>query len=353
MASPIICSNRSSATPSEALSCESLKSTPSRGKADYSHPLYSAMPQKRNAIIITTYELEESAFSSCSTSPNTSCESLNDFPAPGRYSRLSAAPSALSAALSACSSARSSRPASTASSRFADEHYPLISGIATAGKPTRPAILEMAHAFNQYIRALNSCYNYSLTIDDDEVADFLFFNQTLFNVLSQHLKVNEQCLQPLLHKPKSSRYESKRSPSIYDDERFHASLHAWANYVHDRATRQYFSGDELQALISSFAPVLVQNLHYEVAQLNSLVNKDILMPAHLSKIWSKFEETLSDKLDLYTDAALLVGCHDRHFTINGQRPSGRCGGYAPADATGPASRSRSPSTHVRNVAACA
>lgn len=323
MESPVVCSNRSSATPSDAPSYESLKSISSRGKADYSHPLYSATPQKRIAINITSCELEESRFSSCSTSPSSSSESLNTFPAPGRYSRLSAAPSALSTVLSASSSTRSSRPASSASSRFADEHYPLISSVVTAGKLTDFVVLEMAHAFNQYIRALNSCYNYSLTIDDDEVPDFLFFNQTLFNILSQHLKVDQQCLQPLLHRPVSSRCNSKKSLSIYDDDRFHASLHAWANYIHDSATIQYFSGDELQAHICSFAPTLVQHLHYEVAQLNSLVNEEILMPAHLSKIWSKFEETLSDKFDLYTDAALLVGCRDRYFTVNGQRSEQR------------------------------
>lgn len=184
--------------------------------------------------------------------------------------------------------------------------------------------MDMAHTYNTYIRAINSCYNNALVIDDDEVPDFLFFTQTLFNILSQHLKIDQQYLVPLLHKPiLYPRVAARRSVSIHDNLTFRSSFHAWATYIHDPVSEQFFSGEELQAYMSTFAPILVQHLHDAVYSLNTLVNQGTLMPEHMSKIWSRMEQTRTASLDLYTDVALLVGCHDRHFSINGQRAEQR------------------------------
>lgn len=309
-------STRSSAALSKASSHESLKSNTSSRKTHYSHPLYLNLSQTKDTVHI----VEESSFSSCSTSPNSSFESLHAFPFPQfDESRLSAAPSALSAALSTCSSTRSSRSASQSGSRFADDHYPLITNVATTSKNVHASILDMAHAYNVYIRAINSCYNHALTIDEDSISDFLFFNQTLFNILSQHLKAEQRFLQPFLHQPLLNPYSTKNAASIHEDHMFRAFFHIWANYIHDPATQRIFSGVELQASISRFAPLLVQHLHDSVSHLNTLVSAGILLPEHLSNVWSKFEDSMSASLDLYTDAALMVGCHDKHFKINGQR----------------------------------
>lgn len=316
---------RSSTAYSDAISIGSVKTT-SSGK----HGMYSAMENKKSMVFITRYDAEESRFSSCSTSPSSSCHSLDAFPhlpptdRRSGASQLSLSPSALSASLSISSSNRSSRASSCAASRYADDHYPLITNIASTSKNVHSSIMDMAQAFNTIIRAINSCYNHALTVDDDEIHDYLFFSQTLFNILSQQLRADQQFLQPLLHKPVvHPRLAIRKAVNIYDDHTFQATLHAWANYIHDSASEQFFSGEDVQSYISTFAPVLVQHLHDEVAQLNSLVNDDILMPEHLTKIWSRFAETLSGALDLYTDAALLVGCYDRHFTINGQRTDQR------------------------------
>lgn len=288
--------------------------------------MYSPTTEKEQPIWITAYEVEESKFSSCSTSPSSSYESLDAFPLPvlsrrrSGGSHLSTTPSTLSAALSGSSSSRNSRASSCAESRYADDHYPLITSITSKSENIDSSIVDMAQACNTIIRAINSCYNHAVNVDNDEIHDYLFFSQTLFNILSQQLKVDQQYLQPLLHKPvMHPRLATRKSTNIHDDRIFHASFHAWANYIHDSASEQFFSGEDVQSYISRFAPLLVQHYHDEVTQLNVLVNDDILMPGHLSKIWSRYEQTLSAALDLSTDAALLVGCHDRHFTINGRR----------------------------------
>ena len=314
-----VASTRSVGTLSSTPSYDSMRSAAKQ--SEYSHPLYSASASSKDNIIITMIELEESRFSSCSSSPNSSCESLNAFPTPSNLtSRCSTTPSALSAALSSRSSYRSSRSSSCPNSRYVDDHYPLITGVAQYGNFVVDTVLDMAAAYNQYIRAINSCFNHAMSISADEIPDFLFFNQTLFNVLSQHLQAESQYLQPLLHRPVADRRVAiRRTISIYDDEVFMASFQAWANYTHNQMNMHIYSGDELQAHINSFAPRLVQHLHDQVAQLNDLVADGILLPQHFRKIWSCFEDTFSNTLDLYTDAALLVGCQDRHFTINGHK----------------------------------
>lgn len=184
--------------------------------------------------------------------------------------------------------------------------------------------MDMAHTYNTYIRAINSCYNNASIVDDDEIPEFLFFAQTLFNVLSQQLKTDQQYLEPLLHKPIMHPRIAVRKPiSIHENLVFRSSFHAWAAYVHDPATRHAFLGHEFQTHMSTFAPILVEHLHDVVYTLNTLVNDETLLPEHLNRIWSKMEDAMAAKLDLYTDAALLVGCHDRHFTINGRRAEQR------------------------------
>lgn len=301
-------SQRSGSVLSEAPSYESLKFRQQIPR--YSHPLYSPLSKSKDNVVVYTYEIGESKFSSTSSSPNSSCVSLV----------ASATPSALSAALSSNSSIRTARSASCFTSRYADDHYPLISSVSQYTAHVAAPILDMAHAYNTYIRAINSCFNHAMFVDASEISNFLFFNQTLFNVLSQHLQTELQYLHPLLHRPMSEHQPSqRRSISIHDDNLFAASFQAWGNFIHDQSTQMIYSGDELQAHINSFAPRLVQHLHDGVSQLNDLVVDGILMAEHLSKIWSSFEDTLANSLDRYTDAALLVGCHDRQFTVNGKR----------------------------------
>lgn len=311
------CVKPSSTTLSKTSSSGSLRSTCSMSRAGYSHPLYRARSEKHEAVTITTIEVEESRFSSCSTSPNSSSESLNALSIP-ISSQLSELPFLLPTAVSGRGSTHSLRSASQASSRYADDHYPLINTVETS-KPAISSILDMAHAYNTYIRAINSCHNHANTIGTDEVAGFLFFNQTLYNILSQHLKSDQEYLQRLVRNPLVLSQIFGNSISIHDDRTFQTSFHAWGQYIHDPHVHRKFSHSALQAHISAFGSRLVQHLHDEVFQLSALVDEEVLLPEHLSHIWTKFEKTLSAKLDMWTDKALLVGCQDRHFSVNGQR----------------------------------
>lgn len=315
---------RTNTTLSSAPSLQSLRSTSSGRQASFSHPLYSLPVEHKDITVITEHELV-SRFSSCSSSPNSSCESFHTIDPQSLRgsiaSNLSVTPSSFSGSQSRSSSRRTSR---STSSRYADDHYPLITAIPIANKPVHTSLVEMAHSYNTYIRAINSCYNNAMVIDDDEVSDYLFFAQTLFNILSLQLKTDQQYLEPLLHRPVlHPRVAARKTVSIHDNLTFRSSFHAWATCVHDPASLRYFSGAEVQAYMSTFAPILVQHLHDTVYSLNTLITQGTLIPDHMSKIWCRMEESRAAALDLYTDVALLVGCHDRHFTINGQRAEQR------------------------------
>lgn len=301
------------------LECEtsSIRSKMSASSELYSHVLYQKQSPK-NTILVTSCDIEESRWSSCSTSPTSSCESLEQFPLPPS-SRLSATPSALSAALSAYSGTQGSRPSSYSSSRYADDHYPLIMKVKTPDGAVQSTILDIAHCFNAYIRAINSCYNHALGVTDGDLTDFLFFNQTLYNILSQHFELDRQHLRPLLHRPTASPYLAAQDAELYNDATFQSAFTIFGQYIHDKDAPAVLERQHYQALISTFAPRLVQHLHNQVEQLNALVSDNILMPEHLCKIWCNFAESLSSKLDLHTDAALLLGCQDRDFRINGKR----------------------------------
>ncbi|KAJ9658698.1 hypothetical protein H2198_003576 [Neophaeococcomyces mojaviensis] len=308
--------HRDSVALSEVPSLESLGSNTSRRWAGYSHLLYCS-PEKEESQLISTYEIDTypiSRFSSSSTSPNSSHESLDILSIPSqRHNRAS---SSITVPTWPTSN-RTSRSTSSTYPRYADDHYPLITTVTDASTDT---VLQMAHAYNAYIRALNSCYNHASVISDEQVPDFLLFNQTLFNILSRHLETEQQYILPLLHKPvQHPRASLRKAVLINDDHTFLGAFHAWANYIHDPATSNNFSSDYIRLQISTFAPILVQHLHDEVSGLGALVSDGVLIQKHLTRIWSKVADTVSANLDLYTDAVLLVGCHDKDFTINGHR----------------------------------
>jgi len=172
----------------------------------------------------------------------------------------------------------------------------------------------MAHAYNTYIRALNSCYNHAAIVSPKQVSDFLLFNQTLFNILSLHLKLEQQHILPLLLSPIQHPQPPVQSPiSITTNQIFNTAFHSWATYIHHPTTTSSFSAQYIQTQISVFAPLIVQHLHNQITNLN-----DLVLPKNLlSRTWTQFTTAISANLDLHTDAALLIGCHDKEFTING------------------------------------
>lgn len=240
MDSLIIVQWRDSATPSEVLSLESSQSRTSRRWAEYSRLLYCSH-EKRDTTLSSAFETDTdpvSRFSSSSNSPDSSCESLDILSISSqRHNRASS--TVIARAQSA--SNRTSRSTSSIHPRYADDHCPLITTVIDASTET---VVQMAHANNTYFRALNSCYNHASVVSDEQVPDFLLFNQTLFNILSHHLAIEQQHISPLLHKPVPYPQSSVgKVVRIDHDHTFRDALHAWANYIHDRTAPDNFCGE--------------------------------------------------------------------------------------------------------------
>lgn len=174
----------------------------------------------------------------------------------------------------------------------------------------------MAQIHNTIIRALNASWNHAALVQPDTVqaADFLFFNQQLFTMLDHHHKVEDDFLFPeierMLDQPRAMEVNTKAHES------FAEGLTIFEKYVFHTKPAE-FNGLTLQHIIESFAPGLIQHLHEEIP---ALVNLHVLDSAALLKVWKEAGRRVTKDADLYTSGPWTLGCQDKSFTIDGEKP---------------------------------
>jgi hypothetical protein len=207
------------------------------------------------------------------------------------------------------------------SPRYVDDHYPLI---ATIHPETVPSSVNKSHAVfwcarqmaqihNTIIRGLNASWNHSVSVrpDTEEAADFLIFNQMLFNMLDHHHRVEDDYLFPALEKLVG------RSGAMEENTKGHESfaegLTVFHKYVFVTKSAEY-NGVTFRHIIESFAPDLIQHLHDEIP---TLVNLHVADPKELMKVWKQASHLATKDASLYTDAPFTLGCQDKSFTIDG------------------------------------
>lgn len=287
--------------------------------ASYSHPLYRASGYDTSVENFPEYVDTDlvSRFSSCSTSANSSQESLNSVL---YQTEKSTNPSSVCSRNSSATKHSELQTFTHITHHYADDHYPLITScdILDSSSTALSTLHAMAHAYNTFVRAINSAYNHAMSTSHSQLADYLLYNQTLFNLLSQHTRAQQQYIRPLTGPiTPPSLFRHSRSDEEQDAINA-AALEAWAEYIHDPSTASSYSGSYMRLLLSSFAPGFVQNLHCQVSVMASKVLSKEVNTAQIQKTWEKYQEVFIQNLDLYTDVALLLGCHDRHFTIEGE-----------------------------------
>ena len=238
--------------------------------------------------------------------------------------------------LRSSNSVRSSRSATSASSistghtklsmqtpRFVDDHYPLITTIHPETVPSSVSkhhaafwcARQMAQLHNSIIRALNASWNHAISVQPDtqDAADFLLFNQLLFNTLYHHHHVEDDYMFPafakLLRRPGAMEGNTKGHDS------FAEGLAVFQKYVFITKSSE-FSGLTFRHIIESFAPELIQHLHDEIPTLLSL---HVVDSKALMKIWKQAEHIATKYNSLYTDAPWTLGCQDKSFLIDGQK----------------------------------
>ena len=209
--------------------------------------------------------------------------------------------------------------------RYADDHYPLINTIHPETVPTSVrrdhavfwCARQTAQIHNTIIRGLNSSWNHAVLVkaETPEAADFLRFNQQLFTMLDHHHKVEDDFLFPeiesMLNRPGAMEKNTRGHAS------FAEGLAIFQKYVFQTSPSE-FNGVTLQHIIESFAPNLIQYLHDEIPML---MNLHVLDSATLLKVWKKGGRRVAKDVGLYTSGPLTLGCQDKSFTIDGEKPN--------------------------------
>lgn len=205
--------------------------------------------------------------------------------------------------------------------RFVDDHYPLITTIhpetVPASVPKNHSALwcarQMAQVHNTVIRALNASWNHAIFVQpsSQEARDFLLFNQQLLKMLNHHHQLEDNYLFPEIERLQcrpGCMEESQRG-----HESFAEGLAIFGEYL-SAATPSKFCGLTFRRIIESFAPNLIQHLHDEIP---TLVKLHVLDSRALMRIWRSANHLATKDADLYNDLPWLLGCQDRTFAIDG------------------------------------
>lgn len=206
---------------------------------------------------------------------------------------------------------------------WADEPFKLISetGILQRtdipeGHACRFYAVQMSLIHNGILRAFNSSYNQALHITAASApsiaADFLLYNQIIYEQLREHHTVEEETMFPLLE-------ELAGVPGIMDGnveqhKASEAGLEKFKDYVFNTKPED-FDGEELRRILDSFGHILDEHLH---AEIKTLLDLHIYDSQKLMEVWKKTEKVALSQLDDYRHGPLVFGCQDVNFKIDGK-----------------------------------
>ncbi len=163
---------------------------------------------------------------------------------------------------------------------WADAPLTLISetGITTRKDipANHPAIMmaqQMALAHNSILRSLNASMNQCQAVKagTTAAADFLVYNQCIYEVLKQHHDIEEEylfgALESLMGVPGSM------DQNLQEHKDFEAGLDKFRQYVFDTPAEKY-DGSKLHSLLGGFGKIVEKHLHNEIPTLLDLHQYD-------------------------------------------------------------------------------
>lgn len=117
-----------------------------------------------------------------------------------------------------------------------------------AGHPCVFWAQQMALIHNSILRALNASYNQCLGVQTgtQEAADFLVFNQCLFEFLEEHHTVEEEVFFPDIEK--AAGIKGLMDANVEQHHAFEAGLTAFKEYVFGTSKDEY-DGEKLREII--------------------------------------------------------------------------------------------------------
>ncbi|KAK3181491.1 hypothetical protein K4F52_007201 [Lecanicillium sp. MT-2017a] len=139
-----------------------------------------------------------------------------------------------------------------------------------------PAVMmaqQMALAHNSILRSLNASMNQCQAIKagSTAAADFLVYNQFIYEVLKQHHDIEEEylfgALETLMGVP------GGMDQNLQEHKDFEAGLENFRKYVFNTSAQQY-DGNKLRSLLDSFGKIVEKHLHNEIPTLLDLHRYD-------------------------------------------------------------------------------
>lgn len=131
----------------------------------------------------------------------------------------------------------------------------------------------MAQIHNTILRGVNSIYNQApgIKAGTSDAADFLFYNQCVYDFLHHHHMNEEQIFFPLLRELTGDHAFCDVETS--EHEAFDKGAEKWKEYIFNVKPEDY-DGVKLKNLIDDFGPALHQHLVAEIAWLLTLSKYD-------------------------------------------------------------------------------
>jgi hypothetical protein len=206
---------------------------------------------------------------------------------------------------------------------WADTPFKLISSTGGLNRSDIPAdhaarffATQMSLIHNSLLRAFNSSYNQAIYIKaapaPSTAADFLTYNQCIYELLHEHHTVEEETAFPLIEQLTGK--PGIMEANVEQHKMFDAGLTAFKDYVFNTKPEDY-NGEELRRILDSFGHILQEHLHDEIPTLLGL---HIYDSKALMEVWKKTEKVAISNLDDYRHGPLIFGCQDLAWKIDGK-----------------------------------
>jgi hemerythrin-like domain-containing protein len=164
--------------------------------------------------------------------------------------------------------------------RWADEPFALINSTGILSRPDIPPdhgavrlaqMMSLAH--NALLRSLNASFNQCLAVQPGttEARDFLFFNQSLVEVLKFHHDIEDEFMFTAIEQ--LTEVPGIMDQNIQEHKEFLSGMEAFQKYVSETSADAY-DGQTFQRLLEGFGKSVEKHLHNEIPTLIALKDYD-------------------------------------------------------------------------------
>jgi len=143
-------------------------------------------------------------------------------------------------------------------------------------------------------------------------ADFLTYNQIIWEWIHEHHTVEEEVFFPEIEK--MAGVPGLMDGNVEQHKAFESGLEKFKEYAFNTKPEAY-DGADFRRILESFGYTLQEHLHDEIPSLLGLCIYD---SDKLKKIWAKTEKYALSMMDPSRQGPLAFGCQDLAFKIDGK-----------------------------------